>query len=168
MLPISFSPKRPKGRHRSLQSAPCSPLVLPISLPGRNLSLVDSNLFLPSCTAPGASCHCGHSSHSCEACQGSLPCCKCRTMPFHNCDNLNIKFLAPIPIVNPTPSTANCHCGHPTCSQCRACAIAQQCCLCYLSPDHDCELINDTFLHWHSGIPAKRLRGGMRTPEEPT
>ena len=166
MLPISFSPKHPKGRHRILQSAPCSPLLLPVSPPAPSHSLVDSNLSLPLCAVPGASCHCGHSSHSCNACQDSHFCCKCRKMPFHNCDNLNIKFLTPIPVSNPTPSMASCHCGHPVNSYCCACAIALQCCICYLSPDHNCKSINDTFLCWHSGVLANCLCGGMHTPEE--
>ena len=168
MLPISFSPKRPKGRHRILQSAPCSPLMSLVFPPAPSLSFSDSNLSLPSYPLSGASCHCGHSSHSCETCQDSHLCCKCRNVPFHNGDNLNIKFLAPTPILNPSPVTASCHCGHPANYRCRACTIAQGCCLCYLSLDHNCELLNDTFLHWHSGARAKRLRGGMRTPEEPT
>ena len=89
-------------------------------------------------------------------------------MPFHHCDDINIKLISPIPVSNPTPHTANCHCGHPINSFCRACALAHQCCICYLSPDHNCELVNNTFLHWHSNTPANRLRGGVQTPEEPT
>ena len=101
----------------------------------------------------------------------SCPCCKCRKMPFHACDNLNIKLISPIPVSNPSPSTANCHCRHPVNSYCRACSLAQQCCICYLSPNHNCKLMNNVFLHWHSNsisALAKWLCGGMWTPEEST
>ena len=117
---------------------------------------------------PGSSCHCGHSSHSCATCQDLTSCCKCHKMPFHHCDDLNIKLISPIPVSNPSPSTANCHCRHPVSSYCRACSLAQQCCICYLSPNHNCDLMNNVFLHWHSDTLAKRLRGGMQTPEEST